>query len=127
MRGDISDSLSLDNATLAFVDPARYDFYDCKQLQIERNTIATHIEEIKKLMDKADTGFAGPVVAEIAYRNDYISYVGQKKLADQTWKRNNCHEVRWIRRARRPRRSCAAGQGQTRSWPVAVRQRGLLI
>jgi len=91
--GDISDSLSLDNATLAFVDPARYDFYDCKQLQIERNTIATHIEEIKKLMDKADTGFAGPVVAEIAYRNDYISYVGQKKLADQTWKRNNCHEV----------------------------------
>jgi hypothetical protein len=91
--GDISYSLSLDNATLAFVDPARYDFYDCKQLQIERNTIATHIEEIKKLMDKADTGFAGPVVAEIAYRNDYISYVGQKKLADQTWKRNNCHEV----------------------------------
>ena len=90
--GDISDSLSLDNATLAFVDPARYDFYDCKQLQIERNTIATHIEEIKKLMDKADTGFAGPVVAEIAYRNDYVATLGQAKLADQAWKRNNCHE-----------------------------------
>ena len=90
---DVSDSLSLDSATLAFVDPARYDFYDCKQLQIERNTIATHIEDTKKLMDKADTGFAGPVVAEMAYRNDYIAFLGQKKLADQTWKRNNCHEV----------------------------------
>lgn len=91
--GGASDSLSLDNATLAFVDPARYDFYDCKQLQIERKNIAARIEELKKLMDKADTGFAGPVVAEIAYRNDYISALGQKKLADQTWKRNNCHEV----------------------------------
>jgi hypothetical protein len=90
---DVSDGLSLDSATLAFVDPARYDFYDCKQLQIERNSIATHLEDTKKLMDKADTGFAGPVVAEMAYRNDYIAFLAQKKLADQTWKRNNCHEV----------------------------------
>ncbi|MDE2603956.1 MAG: twin-arginine translocation pathway signal [Bradyrhizobium sp.] len=90
---DVSDGLSLDNASLAFVDPARYDLYDCKQLQIERKNIAARIDELKKLMDKADTGFAGPVVAEVAYRNDYISYLGQKKLADQTWKRDNCHEV----------------------------------
>ncbi|MBU6463360.1 MAG: twin-arginine translocation pathway signal [Bradyrhizobium sp.] len=90
--GGVSD-ISLDSATLAFVDPARYDFYDCKQLQIERKSIAGHIEDTRKLMDKADTGFAGPVVAEMAYRNDYISFLGQKKLADQTWKRNNCHEV----------------------------------
>jgi hypothetical protein len=29
----------------------------------------------------------------MAYRNDYIAFLAQKKLADQTWKRNNCHEV----------------------------------
>ena len=90
---DVGDSLSLDSATLAFADPSRYDFYDCKQLQIERKNLATHIEDTKRLMDKADTGFAEPVVAEMAYRNDYIAFLGQKKLADQTWKRNNCHEV----------------------------------
>ncbi len=86
--GDVGDSLSL-----AFVDPARYDLYDCKQLQIERKAIADRLKETKRLMDKADTGFAGPVVAEIAYRNDYVAAVGQAKLADEVWKRNNCHEV----------------------------------
>src|ERR1700744_4598845 len=51
---DVGDSLAL-----GFVDPARYDFYDCKQLQAERKAIANHIEDTRKLMAKADTGFAG--------------------------------------------------------------------
>jgi len=90
---DASDSLSLDNATLAFVDPAKYDFYDCKQLQTERKAIATRLADTRKLMEKADTGFAGPVVSEMVYRNDYLSNTAQAKLADQAWKRNNCHET----------------------------------
>jgi hypothetical protein len=81
-----------DNMTLAFVDPAKYDYYDCKQLEAERKNIANHIEELQRLMAKADTGAAGPVVAELAYRQDYISYRGQAKLADETWRRNNCHD-----------------------------------
>jgi hypothetical protein len=81
-----------DNMTLAFVDPAKYDYYDCKQLEAERKSIANHIEELQRLMAKADTGAAGPVVAELAYRQDYISYRGQAKLADETWRRNNCHD-----------------------------------
>ena len=31
---DMSDSL-----TLAFADPAKYDLYDCKQLETERKTL----------------------------------------------------------------------------------------
>jgi hypothetical protein len=81
-----------DSMTLAFVDPAKYDYYDCKQLEAERKSIATHIEELQRLMAKADTGAAGPVVAELAYRQDYISYRGQAKLADETWRRNKCHD-----------------------------------
>jgi hypothetical protein len=90
---DMKDDLSLDSATLAFVDPAKYDFYDCKQLETERKGIANHLDDSKRLMDKADTGFAGPVVAELVYRNDYIASLGQKKLADQAWRRNKCHET----------------------------------
>jgi hypothetical protein len=41
-------------------------------------------------MAKADTGVAGPLVAEIAYRNDYIAVRGQTKLADEAWRRNKC-------------------------------------
>ncbi len=43
-------------------------------------------------MTKAETGVAGPVVAEIAYRNDYIALRGQSKLADEAWQKNRCQE-----------------------------------
>ena len=43
-------------------------------------------------MAKAQTGVAGPVVAELAYRNEYIAVRGQAKLADEAWARNKCHD-----------------------------------
>jgi hypothetical protein len=90
---DLKDDMSLDAATLAFVDPAKYDYYDCKQLEAERKSLTGQIEGTKALMAKADTGFAGPVVAELAYRNNYVAAVGQKKLADQTWRHLKCRET----------------------------------
>jgi len=41
-------------------------------------------------MDKAQTGAAGPVVAELAYRNDYIAVRGQARFAEEAWQRNKC-------------------------------------
>jgi hypothetical protein len=41
-------------------------------------------------MAKAQTGVAGPVVAEIAYRNDYIALRGQARFAEEAWQRNRC-------------------------------------
>ncbi len=82
---DMSDSM-----TSAFADPAKYDLYDCKQLEGERKALATRLAELQGLMAKADTGVAGPVVAELAYRNDYIAVRGQARLADEAWLRNKC-------------------------------------
>jgi hypothetical protein len=82
-----------DNMTTAFADPAKYEYYDCKQLETERKSIASRLDELRRLMAKADTGVAGPVVAELAYRNDYISYRGQAKFADEAWRRNKCVET----------------------------------
>ena len=81
-----------DSMTSAFADPAKYDLYECKQLETERKSLATRSAELQGLMAKAETGVAGPVVAELAYRNDYISVRGQAKLADEAWQRNKCHE-----------------------------------
>jgi hypothetical protein len=81
-----------DSLTLAFVDPAKYDYYDCPRLETERKNLAKQTEELQARMAKAETGAAGPVVAELAYRNDYISARGQAKLAEQAWQRNKCHE-----------------------------------
>jgi hypothetical protein len=79
-----------DGLTLAFADPAKYDLYDCKQLEAERKALTTKAAELQGLIAKADTGVAGPVVAELAYRNDYLAVRGQTRLADEAWRRNKC-------------------------------------
>jgi hypothetical protein len=76
----------------AFADPAKYDLYDCKQLEPERKSLASRTAELQGLMTKAETGVAGPMVAELAYRNDYIALRGQSKLADEAWQRNRCQD-----------------------------------
>ena len=82
-----------DTAVSAFADPAKYDMFDCKQLQDTRKALAVRAAELQGLMAKADTGVAGPFVAEVAYRNDYISTRASAKLADEVWERNKCTEV----------------------------------
>jgi hypothetical protein len=85
---DMSDSVSL-----AFADPAKYDLYDCKQLEPERKRLAARSAELQGLMAKAETGVGGAVVAEVAYRNEYVAVRGQTKLADQAWQKNRCRET----------------------------------
>jgi hypothetical protein len=80
-----------DSMSTAFADPAKYELYDCKQLETERKTLASRAAEQQGLMDKAQTGVAGPVVAELAYRNEAIAIEGQRKFAEEAWRKNKCH------------------------------------
>src|SRR5712672_1449098 len=80
-----------DNVSTAFADPAKYDLYECKQLEPERKNLATRAAELQGLIAKAQTGVGGPVVAELAYRNEYISVRGQAKFAEDAWQGNKCH------------------------------------
>lgn len=77
----------------AFADPAKYELYDCKQLEGERKALAKRTEDLQRLMAKAETGAGGAVVSELAYRNDYIAVRGQAQLADEAWSRNRCRET----------------------------------
>ncbi len=83
-----------DSMTSAFADPAKYDLYECKQLEPERKNLATRSAELQGLMAKAETGVAGPVVAELAYRNEYIAVRGQSKLAEEAWRKNKCQDAK---------------------------------
>ena len=83
-----------DTMSSAFVDPAKYDLYECDQLEPERARLAARAAELQGLMAKAETGVAGSVVAELAYRNEYIATRGQAKLADEVWRRNKCKETK---------------------------------
>jgi hypothetical protein len=77
----------------AFVDPSRYDLYDCKQLETERKMLAARTADLQRLMDKAETGAGGAVVSELAYRNDYVAVRGSAQLAEDAWRRNQCRET----------------------------------
>ncbi|HVX77133.1 MAG TPA: twin-arginine translocation pathway signal [Bradyrhizobium sp.] len=76
----------------AFVDPAVYDYYDCKQLEAERKRLSSRSAELQGLIAKANTGTGGAVVGELAYRNDYITARARLKLAEENWRRNKCQE-----------------------------------
>jgi hypothetical protein len=76
----------------AFADPAKYELYDCKQLETERKGLAKRTNDLRALMEKAETGTGGAVVSELAYRNDYVAVRGQAQLADDAWRRNRCRE-----------------------------------
>ena len=82
-----------DGVAVAFADPAKYDLYDCKQLEPERKALATRLAEQEGLMAKAQSGTAGPLVGELAYRNEIISLRGQIHFAEEAWRRNKCHET----------------------------------
>lgn len=81
-----------DGMTQAFADPAQYELYDCKQLEGERKSLANRAAELQGLMAKAETGVGGSVVAELAYRNDYVAVRGRIHFADEAWRKNRCRE-----------------------------------
>ena len=83
-----------DTISPGFADPAKYDLYDCKQLEPERARLVARAAELQGLMAKAETGVAGPVVAELAYRNEFIAVRGQTKLVEEAWRRNKCKETK---------------------------------
>src|SRR5689334_14735240 len=82
-----------DSMSTAFADPAKYDLYDCKQLETERKSLANRPDGLQGLMAKAETGAGGAVVSELAYRNDYISARGQAEFAEQAWRKSKCVET----------------------------------
>jgi hypothetical protein len=79
-----------DGMTSAFADPGKYSLYECKQLETERKSLAVRAADLRALMAKAETGVAGSVVAELAYRNEYLAVRGQSKFADEAWQNNKC-------------------------------------
>ncbi|MGJ5048643.1 hypothetical protein ACQR09_16390 [Bradyrhizobium oligotrophicum] len=117
-----------DSVSTAFADPAKYELYDCKQLEAERKALAGRAAELQGLMAKAETGAGGAVVAEVAYRNDYIAIRGQTQFAEEAWRRNKCQETpapqpaaskpgRPVKPAARPARPMASGAGTPSTLP----------
>lgn len=73
-----------------FVDPARYDLYNCEQLAKARKPAFDRVTELQALMAKAETGAAGQLISGLAYQTDYVKARDDLKLIDEARQRGNC-------------------------------------
>jgi hypothetical protein len=104
-----------DSMLSAFADPAKYEYFDCKQLEAERKSLANRSAELQGLMAKAETGTGGTVVGELAYRNDYISARAQRQIGAFTFQVGQCRQLERCR--------AKACPGPDLGWiPVRVKQ-----
>lgn len=73
-----------------FVDPAKYDLYNCQQLATARKATNDRVVELEGLMAKAETGAGGALVSGLAYQTDYRASRAQRDAIDEKMARNNC-------------------------------------
>jgi hypothetical protein len=77
-----------------FVDPGKYQYYNCEQLAGQRTYWTNRELELKLLMDKAEQGTGGTVVNAIAYQTDYVTAREELKVVDTTARAKNCDPPR---------------------------------
>jgi hypothetical protein len=72
------------------VDPARFSGYHCKDLTAQWKGLVGREKQLRNLIDKAEEGGGGTVVAAIAYRGDYDTVLEQEKILKRTAAEQNC-------------------------------------
>ncbi|MDO8979922.1 MAG: hypothetical protein Q7V17_11895 [Afipia sp.] len=73
-----------------FVDPSKYDLYNCQQLATARKAANDRVVELEGLMAKAETGAGGSLVSGLAYQTDYRAQRAQRDAIDEKLASNNC-------------------------------------
>jgi hypothetical protein len=81
---------ALESQLTVFADPAKYDFYNCEQLAVQRTARKAREEELKSLMDKAERSTGGTFVNVIAYKADYTEVREDLKLIEKTARTKKC-------------------------------------
>ncbi|MPZ56878.1 MAG: twin-arginine translocation pathway signal [Rhizobiales bacterium] len=71
---------------MALVDPAKYDFHTCPQLERAMKTLAERARELTALQRKA----AGAVIATIAYKPDYLATIGDMRVVETAARDKQC-------------------------------------
>lgn len=83
-------SCGLAQAASFFVDPAHYALYNCDQLNTAHKQVGARVAELKGLMAKAETGFAGALMSGLAYQSEYVTARGELEQIDENRQKLNC-------------------------------------
>jgi hypothetical protein len=78
----------------AFVDPGKYQYYNCEQLAEPRKRWTEREQELKLLMDKAEHSAGGTFVNVIAYQSDYAVAREELKVIESAARDKNCDKSR---------------------------------
>jgi hypothetical protein len=73
-----------------FVDPSHYDLYNCDQLNTAHKTVGKRVAELKGLMAKAETGFAGALMSGLAYQSEFVAARGELEQIEEDRRKLNC-------------------------------------
>ncbi|GAA3850873.1 hypothetical protein AFIC_001254 [[Pseudomonas] carboxydohydrogena] len=83
-------SCGLAQAASFFVDPSHYALYNCDQLNTAHKQVGARVAELKGLMAKAETGFAGALMSGLAYQSEYVTARGELEQIDENRQKLNC-------------------------------------
>ena len=72
------------------VDPGRYQFYHCNDLETRWKALQSRESELRSLMAKAGEGGGGAVIGTLAYRADYEAVLSEEKLLQRTAAEKKC-------------------------------------
>jgi hypothetical protein len=79
-----------DSGLLVFADPGKYQYYNCKQIEGARASVAARHKELGELIGRAEQETGGALVGAIAYRSDYAASGQDLKVIDATAREKNC-------------------------------------
>lgn len=82
--------IGTDGVASLSVDPARFSGYHCKDLTAQWKGLVDREKQLRNLIDKAEEGGGGTVVATIAYRGDYDTVLEQQKVLKRTAAEQKC-------------------------------------
>ena len=88
--GVLAGCSSSDGVGSLMVDPAHYSVYHCDGLATRLKGLLAREQDLSNLMDKASEGGGGVVIANLSYRADYESTLGEERLLRRTAAEKKC-------------------------------------
>jgi hypothetical protein len=90
IAGALSACSTGNNPFTAFVDPGKYQYLTCEQINANRRVWSAKEQELKMLMAKAEQGAGGAVVNVLAYKGDYVAANEELQVLDLSARAKNC-------------------------------------
>jgi hypothetical protein len=85
-------SSTSDTSYSLFVDPGKYQYYNCAQIAGEMKNWSNREKELQALMDRAEQSAGGAAVGLIAYKAEFVAAQEELELLHSTARSKKCEQ-----------------------------------